>query len=133
MLVALFQPSNWLGLSPLAYAGVVLVAAILIQQVENNFLVPRIIGGSLNLHPVIILVGAVIAANLAGIIGLLLSAPALATLRLFGRYIYRKMFDLQPWPEPPPRLRAPAELKWARWMRRRLSALWSERERPTPP
>ncbi len=133
VLVALFQGGNWLGLSPLPYAAVVLVAAILLQQVENNFLVPRIIGGSLNLHPVIILIGAVIAANLAGIIGLLLSAPILATLRLFGRYIYRKMFDLEPWPEPPARLRAPAELKWARWMRRRLSSLWAERERLSRP
>src|SRR5919201_1570425 len=96
-MVALFQPDNWMGIKPLYFALVVAAVQILLSQIENNFLVPRIIGGSLNLHPVVVLVGAIIAANLAGIIGLLLSAPIIATLRLFGRYIYRKMFDLNPW------------------------------------
>jgi len=127
VIIALFQTSNWLGISPLAFAIVVLVVSILLQQVENNFLVPRIIGGNLNLHPVAILVGAVIAANLAGIIGLLLSAPTVATLRLFGRYVYRKMFDLDPWPDPPPAVRLAAERTWIRWLRRRASTLWTRR------
>ncbi len=128
VIVTLFQPEHILGLSPLAHAGVVLLASIILQQVENNFLVPRILGGSLGLHPVIILVGAVVAANLAGIIGLLLSAPILATLRLIGGYVYRKMFDLDPWPDPPVTPRATPERKWARWLRRRVSRLWQRRE-----
>lgn len=133
VLVALFQPANelgltnYLGFSPLTHAIVVLVAAIILQQVENNFLVPRILGGSLGLHPVIILVGAVVAANLAGVIGLLLSAPILATLRLIGGYIYRKLFDLDPWPDPPATPRASPEMKWARWLRRRAGELWARR------
>jgi predicted PurR-regulated permease PerM len=127
VLVALFQPMNWFGLNPVTYAIVILVASVLLQQIENNFLVPRILGGSLNLHPVVILVGALIAANLAGIIGLLLSAPVMATLRLIGQYIYRKMFDLDPWPTRPARPRPPAEVKWARWLRKRLSTLGSRR------
>jgi predicted PurR-regulated permease PerM len=98
--VALFQPGNWLGLGPVPYALVVLAAAILLQQLENNFLVPRILGGNLHLNPVLILVGAIVAADLAGIVGLMLSAPTLATLRLFGRYVYRKLFDLDPWDDP---------------------------------
>ncbi len=119
VVIALFQPGNWLGLSPVPYALVVLGASILLQQLENNFLVPRILGGSLNLNPVVILVGAVIAADLAGITGLLLSAPVLATLRLFGRYVYRKMLDLDPWPEPapaalPPKQTGPAGV--SRWL-----------------
>ena len=127
VLVALFQPENAWGFSPLTHALVVLVAAIILQQVENNVLVPRILGGSLGLHPVIILVGAVVAANLAGIIGLLLSAPILATLRLIGGYIYRKLFDQDPWPDPPVTPRAPPEVKWARWLRRRWGLLWRPR------
>jgi predicted PurR-regulated permease PerM len=130
VLVALFQPANYLGLNPLTHAIVVLVAAILLQQVENNFLVPRILGGSLGLHPVIILIGAVVAANLAGVMGLLLSAPILATLRLVGGYVYRKLFDQDPWPDPPVIPRAPPEVKWARWLRRRVSLLWAQRSQP---
>ncbi len=127
VLVALFQPENYLGFTPLTHAIVVLVAAIILQQVENNVLVPRILGGSLGLHPVIILIGAVVAANLAGIMGLLLSAPILATRRLIGSYVYRKLFDQDPWPDPPATPRAPPEIKWARWLRRRASTLLAPR------
>ena len=122
VLIALFQGGNWLGLDPVPYALLVLAAAILIQQLENNFLVPRILGGSLNLHPVVILLGAFVAADLAGITGLLLSAPILATLRLFGRYVYRKLLDLDPWPDPPP-VTHPVEHVWLRWVRGRLVQL----------
>jgi predicted PurR-regulated permease PerM len=119
VLVALFQPENWMGINPLYFALVVAAVQILLSQIENNFLVPRIIGGSLNLHPVVILVGAIIAANLAGIIGLLLSAPIIASLRLFGRYIYRKMFDLNPWPDPPAMPVSLRRAEWPRWLRLR--------------
>lgn len=94
--VALFQNSNWLGLDPLAYAALVAVFYIVVQQLENNFLVPRIIGAQLKLHPVAVMVGAIMGASLGGIIGLLLAAPVLATIKLFGRYAWRKMLDLPP-------------------------------------
>jgi predicted PurR-regulated permease PerM len=117
VIVALFQPSNPLGLPPFYFALVVLGVFLLLQQLENNFLVPRILGSSLKLHPVVILVGAIIGASLAGIVGLLLSAPTMATLKLFGRYVFRKMLDLDPWPEPPPRPEPPPKLEWPRWLR----------------
>lgn len=123
VLVALFQPTNWLGWSPVYFALLILGVQVLLQQLENNFLVPRIIGGSLNLHPIIILVGAIVGANLAGITGLLLSAPVIASLRLFGGYIYRKMFDLDPWPNPPPQPEAPRPSEWPRWFTRLVLAL----------
>ena len=100
-------------------------AVIVLQEISDNILVPRILGSSLHLHPVAILVFALIAANLAGLVGLLLSAPILATLRLFGQYIYSKMFDLNPWPEPPPITHPSAERAWARWARLRIS-MWRE-------
>jgi len=53
-----------------------------------------------------VLVAAIIAANLFGLLGVIIAAPSLATFLLLGRYIMRKMFDLDPWPkaevEPPP-------------------------------
>ena len=52
-------------------------------------------------------IGAIIGANLAGMIGLVLSSPVVATVRLVLGYVYRKTLDLDPWPEPaapsPPR------------------------------
>jgi predicted PurR-regulated permease PerM len=125
--IVLFTPGLYFGLSPVTHAVIVLLGVILLQQLSDNVLGPRIIGGSLHLHPVAILVGAVIAANLAGIVGLLLSAPTLATLRLFGWYVYCKMFDLNPWPDRPPMHRPPPERTWFRWVRLRVTSLRARR------
>ncbi len=111
-LVALFQPGNWLGISPLGHALLVVAAVIVLDQSIDYMLLPRIMGTSLNLHPVIIIVGAIIGASLAGVIGLLLSAPAMATLLLLTRYTFRKLVDLSPW--DPPIDAAPRHRPW-RW------------------
>lgn len=99
-LVAVFQPANPFGLTPVAFALVVILCTTLLDQLVDYLLVPRILGGSLNLHPVIVLVGAIVGATLFGVIGLLLSAPAMATLLLLARYAYRKLVDLSPWDPP---------------------------------
>ena len=41
----------------------------MVQQVENNLLVPRIVGGALDLHPVLVIVGVFMGAALAGVLG----------------------------------------------------------------
>lgn len=99
-LVALFQPTNWLGLNPIAHALIVALSVTLLDQSIDYLVVPRIFGSSLNLHPVIIIIGAIVGATLAGVLGLLLSAPSMATAILLGRYIIRKMFDQSPWDPP---------------------------------
>lgn len=100
VLVALFQTSNWWGLAPLAYALIIAAVAILIQQLENSVLVPRIIGHSLNLPPLIVLIAAIAGGILAGVLGVLLAAPTVATLRLWAGYAYRKTVGLDSWPAP---------------------------------
>jgi predicted PurR-regulated permease PerM len=99
-LVAFFQGSNWIGLTPLAYTLLILIIFTVIQQVENNILVPRIIGHHLNLHPLIVLLAALSGGILAGVLGILLAAPFVATLRIWMGYIYRKVVGLGTEPEP---------------------------------
>lgn len=99
VLLALSQSeSSWLGslVGPFWFALIVLLLYGLIQRVENAYLVPRIIGRSLNLHPLVVLIGAVIGASVAGIFGILLAAPLLATARLILGYIYDKLLDKPP-------------------------------------
>jgi predicted PurR-regulated permease PerM len=130
VLVALFQGGNWWGLSPLGLAGAVLIAFVIIQQIENNIFVPRIIGHSLNLSPLVVLLAALSGGILAGLLGVLLAAPVVATLRLWLGYVYRKTvgIDAMPAPvfEPTP---TPAGVnrsihpgralaRWFRWLRR---------------
>jgi len=128
-IVGLFQPSNWFGLVPLAYAAVIVIGVVILDQSIDIFLVPRIMGTTLNLHPALILVGLVIGASLAGVIGLLLSAPTIASFLLIGRYVYRKMSDLSPWDPPIDVLadRTSKEIIFPRiW--RSMKARWAQRK-----
>lgn len=123
-MVAFLQPSNYLGLEPWVFALVVILIMFLIQQVENNVLVPRIVGGALDLHPLVIIIGVFMGASLAGLIGAILAAPVLATIKLLGSYAWRKMFDLPPFPEPEEPYPRPATTTLSRpwrWLRRKLN------------
>ena len=108
-LVSYFQPGTIFGLSPLAYAILTVALAVLIDQTFDNVITPRIIAQALRVHPAGVLVAAIIAANLLGLLGVVVAAPILATVALLWRYTMRKMLDLDPWPDgdvqpptPPP-------------------------------
>jgi predicted PurR-regulated permease PerM len=101
VLVALFQSnSSWLGsqMSPIWYALIVLGMYIVIQQLEGWLLIPKVIGRSLNLHPMIVFVAVIAGASVAGILGILLASPVLASGRLVFMYMYRKLTDQPPFP-----------------------------------
>ncbi|MFN2134119.1 MAG: AI-2E family transporter [Anaerolineae bacterium] len=102
VLLALFEGAASLPLTHFWAAVVVAGAYVLIQQLENNLLVPRILGASLELHPLVVIVGVLAGATLWGILGALLAAPTISTLRVVVGYIYRKLLDMEPFPEPPP-------------------------------
>ncbi len=53
----------------------VLILYIVIQQVENNLLVPQVMKKSVGLNPVVIIIVMLIGARLAGIVGLILAIP----------------------------------------------------------
>jgi predicted PurR-regulated permease PerM len=59
------------------------VAYVLIQQFEGNFLTPRIQGQALHVHPIIVLLAVIGGAQLAGLAGVVFAVPALAVLRVF--------------------------------------------------
>lgn len=96
-LVTLFQGGNYFNLQPVVYTALTIGLSIILDQIYDNLVVPRVMGKSLGVHPAAVLVVAIIAANLIGLIGLLLAAPVLASVSLLGRYITDKMLDRDPW------------------------------------
>jgi predicted PurR-regulated permease PerM len=123
-LVTYFQGSNPYGLLPLTYTIVAIVVALLIDQVHDNLVSPRLMGQTLKVHPAFVLIAAFIAFNLLGILGVVIAAPLLATLQLFGRYTLRKMLDEEPWPPseeslPPLPMARPIQKLHAWWTKRR--------------
>jgi predicted PurR-regulated permease PerM len=96
VLVALFQGSmNW-RVDNVIFALIVLLTYFVIQQLENHLIVPKVLGGSVNLPPLVILIGAFAGANLAGVLGIFLAAPVLATARLAGEFVLKKLLEPQP-------------------------------------
>ncbi|MGH3146050.1 MAG: AI-2E family transporter, partial [Rubrobacter sp.] len=59
-----------------------IVAFLVIQQVEGNYLMPRIHAKALHLHTVLILLAVIVGGGLAGLLGVLLAVPVLAALRV---------------------------------------------------
>ena len=102
VIVALVQDTNPWGLSPWVFALIVLGLMFVIQQIENTILVPRIVGDALDLHALVVLIGVLMGTSLMGLLGAVLAAPVIATLKLFGTYAWRKMLDLPPFEEESP-------------------------------
>jgi predicted PurR-regulated permease PerM len=129
-MVAFLQTGNYFGLEPWKYTILVIASCLIMDQIFDNLVSPRILGQTLGVHPAGVLIAAIVATNLIGLVGLVLAAPSLATLNLLGRYVLRKMFDLDPWPLPDTSL-AVKEPAWEK-IRCRLRALWRlvNRQRP---
>ena len=58
------------------------VAYVLIQQFEGNFLTPRIQGQALHVHPIIVLLAVIAGGELAGLAGIIFAVPTLAVFRV---------------------------------------------------
>jgi predicted PurR-regulated permease PerM len=110
-LVTLIQ-DNPFGLAHWVYALIVVGITLVIDQIIDSFIAPRIMARTLKVHPAAVLVVALIAANLLGILGVVIAAPFLATFTLLGRYTMRKMFDMDPWPEAETQPAPPIGAEW---------------------
>ncbi|NTV64576.1 MAG: AI-2E family transporter, partial [Oscillochloris sp.] len=87
-------PAVILGFIDSPTTGVaVLILYILIQQLENNFLVPRIVGDSVGLHPSILMVLLVVCSQVFGLAGAILSAPMGAISRDVFSYLYGRLSE----------------------------------------
>lgn len=71
-------------------ALLVLVLFIFIQQVENNFLVPKVMQKTVGLHPIVVILSMLIGAKLGGILGALVAIPIATAADVFLSDIYVK-------------------------------------------
>lgn len=76
----------------------VIVLYVVIQQIENQVLVPRIVGNTLKLHPAVLLLLFVVAAAVGGLLFVILAPPLAATARDVFIYVHRRLREP---PQPP--------------------------------
>ncbi len=60
----------------------VLVVLLVIEQIDGNFIGPKIIGDSLNMRPILVLFAVTVGGALFGMIGLLLSVPIFIIIKM---------------------------------------------------
>jgi predicted PurR-regulated permease PerM len=106
VLLSLIFGSTYLPIeNNLVFALIVVGFYVLVQLVENQFVVPHVMGEAVDLPPLIVLIGALAGATAFGILGALLATPVIATGNLVFQYMYRKILEpppLPPEPEEPP-------------------------------
>jgi predicted PurR-regulated permease PerM len=66
---------------------------VLVQFLEGNVITPNIIGNAVNINPVILMLGLLLMGTLSGILGLVLTIPMLAVLRI----LFEASDDLRPY------------------------------------
>ena len=98
----------------------------LVQQVENNFLVPKIQGDAIDLHPAAVIFAIIIGGALAGLLGAILALPITAAFRDVARYLFRRVS-----PEAPEALAE--SIKGLDFGRRWVSASGAEAAGGEPP
>ncbi len=107
-LLAFFLGSTWIPIPHWVFMLIIIGIHLFFEQFDLNYLIPRIVGRRVHLPPLVVILGIVSGAILAGILGIPLAAPTIASFRVIGRYIFANLFDME-WtpvsavqPLPPP-------------------------------
>lgn len=72
------------------WIGVVIAIFVAGQMVEGNFLTPKLVGGSVGLHPVWLMFALSVFGTLFGFVGMLVAVPTAATIGVFSRFGIRQ-------------------------------------------
>lgn len=68
------------------------IAFFIIQQIEANIVAPKIVSDCTGMHPVEVMVVLLVGGHFFGGIGMILSVPIAATIKISYRYIVRNMY-----------------------------------------
>jgi predicted PurR-regulated permease PerM len=99
----------WLGaIPPTIYALVVhpisalwvLLLFLAIHQIEGHVVVPNVMGNALRLHPLLVIFGLAIGAEVYGLLGALIALPLLAVARAIWEFFGDRL-RLEPWSGEP--------------------------------
>ena len=95
----------------------VVLAFIIIQQIEGNILQPIVMSRAVDLHPALVVFAILIMGTLFGLVGVFLAVPLVAALQVLVRELWVQRMDqigTDPSPparEPPPRRNFPRPLR----------------------
>ncbi|MDS1030024.1 AI-2E family transporter [Bacillota bacterium LX-D] len=69
----------------------VILVMLIVQQLESNFISPKILGNSIGVHPLLVIFVLLAGGQLWGIAGMLVAVPLTAILKIIIRYLFLKL------------------------------------------
>lgn len=101
-LIALLEGSNFLPISNVWFAVLVVGIYVGLINIKNVWLRPFIMGRSVNMHEGVVFLAIIAAVVTAGVMGALLVVPVLASARVIGQYVRHKVLGLPSFDDLPP-------------------------------
>jgi len=111
----------WVGVIAAGYG-------LLVLQLEGLFLVPRILGNSLSLHPVLVILAVLWGAAVGGIIGVVVAPPLVASIRVVLHYIYGRLTNRTAFHGRNTRDPRAKRADFVHWLTRRIKAMRHPRQ-----
>ena len=74
-------------------ALLVALLILVIQQVDANFLTPKFVGQSLDIHPLTIIVVLLVAGKMAGFVGIMFGVPGFAVVKTIVIYVKKIVLE----------------------------------------
>lgn len=66
----------------------VIIFYVVVQQLDSHFIIPKLMGSIIEVHPVAIIAGVLIGGSLKGILGMMIAVPAVAVLQILLRHMW---------------------------------------------
>lgn len=64
------------------------LAMLVVQQIDNHFISPKVMGWAVRLHPVAVMIALLLGASLGGIFGMLLAVPMMGVAKIVFVHLY---------------------------------------------
>jgi len=98
VIVALLEGSTWLPINNFWFAMLVAGLYVVLINIKNIWLRPRIIGESVHMHEGLVFLVIMAAVIFAGILGAFIIVPVLASVGVIVGYLRRRILSMPPFP-----------------------------------
>ncbi|MBL7135559.1 MAG: AI-2E family transporter [Candidatus Marinimicrobia bacterium] len=65
----------------------IILMFLIVQQIDNNYITPKVVGQSVGLHPILVMIALLIGGTLLGPLGMLFAVPTAGVIKVVGQEI----------------------------------------------
>jgi predicted PurR-regulated permease PerM len=69
------------------------IVLLIVQQIDNHLISPNVMGRTVQLHPVVVMLGLLVGASFAGLFGMLVIVPLIAVAKIVFLFMWSKYVD----------------------------------------